>query len=290
MNLISVNKELCTKCGICVSRCSDCYTSFDDKIVVDANDDNCNRCGHCVALCPVGAIVHRNMDMENFIQVDKKSKISIHDFTQLIRGRRSHRFFKDKEIRKADLEKLVNICRYSPTGNNSQHVELIIIQDKDKIRKLFNHTIDFFEHNLNALAKESEKCKSIGVEIPLTTKTVLSMRQDLGKLVKSRNNSGTDDIFYEAPVVIIFHAPADYGTPKDDCVIASAIMAMFARTLSLESCYIGYFELAANRYLPIAEELGLNAGNKVFSTLILGYPIYKYFKFVDRRPITAKWI
>ncbi len=290
MNLIFIDKELCNKCGICVSRCSDCYTSFDDEIAVEANDDNCNLCGHCVALCPVGAIVHKNMDMKNFIKIDRKSKIGINDFSQLIRDRRSHRFFKEKEIPKEDLEKLIDICRYSPTGNNSQDVEIMIIQNKDKIRKLFNHTIDFFENNLDDLIEESEKSKSIGMDVPLTTKTALSMIGNLEKLVRSRNSSGTDDIFYEAPAVIIFHAPSDDGTPKDDCVIASTIMTLFARTISLESCYIGHFELAANRYLPIIEELDLTAGNKVFSTLIIGYPMFKFFKSVDRRPINVKWL
>jgi len=62
-----------------------------------------------------------------------------------------------------------------------------------------------------------------------------------------------------------------------------------ARTLGIDTCYIGLFEFAANTYGPIIKELDLPPGNKVLSVLILGYPKLKFYKTVDRKPMTVRW-
>ncbi len=290
MNLIFIDKDLCTKCGICVKRCSNFSAKNGDDITSDASNENCNRCGHCVALCPFEAIVHHDISMENCVKSDGSLMIGSHELSQIIINRRSHRFFKDKKIQNSDLEKLVDICRYSPTGNNTQHVELLVIQDKKKIQRLADHTIDFFANHMDTVFDETEKSKFNGLDVSLTSKTILSMQKNLEDIVLAKDCSGEDNIFYQAPVVIVFHAPADNGTPKDDCVIASTIMAMYARTLSLESCYIGHFELVANRYQSIIKELDLPLGNKVFSTLILGYPAFKFARSIARQPLKVGWV
>ncbi|MHC4065416.1 MAG: nitroreductase family protein, partial [Planctomycetota bacterium] len=101
---------------------------------------------------------------------------------------------------------------------------------------------------------------------------------------------GMDVIFYKAPCVMVFHsAPQKATTPKDDCVIAAQTVSMLARTMKLETCYIGLFMIAANAYQPVIEELQLPPGDKVYSVLILGYPKLRYLRAVDRKPIEVTW-
>jgi nitroreductase len=97
-------------------------------------------------------------------------------------------------------------------------------------------------------------------------------------------------IFHRAPAVMLFHSPSETSTPKDDCVIASTTVTLAARTLSLETCYIGLFEFVANRYPPIVEELGLPPGHKVYSILVLGYPVLEFLRAVDRKPMKVRWM
>ena len=189
----------------------------------------------------------------------------------------------------AHLEALADICRYAPTGSNRQTVEITIIQDRDKIQRLADHTVDFFENSIEELEKEAKECEAGGREVPQITKSALTMLDTL-KLVVIARKLGMEVIFHRAPAVMLFHSPTETSTPKDDCVIASTTVTLAAKTLSLETCYIGLFEFVANRYQPIVEELGLPPGHKVYSILVLGYPKLKFLRAVDRKPMKVRWL
>jgi nitroreductase len=228
------------------------------------------------------------MDMDNFIDLNRSTHFDAEEFFHFIRGRRSHRAFKEKDIPKEDLEKLVDLCRYAPTGSNKQTVEIIVIQDRERIKRLSDYTVDFFENHVEELVKEAQEYEAEGREVPQTTISTLTMLDTL-KLVARARKYGFEVIFHNAPAVMIFHSPTQTSTPKDDCLIASTTLTLAARTLSLETCYIGLFEFAANRYGPIVGELGLPPGHKAFSILILGYPKLKFFRTVDRKPMRVQW-
>jgi nitroreductase len=228
------------------------------------------------------------MDMDNFISIDGGTKFDIEDFTHFVRGRRSHRRFKDRSIPKKDLETLIDLCRYAPTGSNRQTLEIMVVQDREKINRLSNYTVDFFEKKIDWLAQEAEAYRAAGKEVPQIFTSALTMRDTLNLVVMARQ-AGFEVIFHQAPAVMIFHSPVETSTPKDDCVIASTTITLAARTMGLETCYIGLFEFAANTYEPVIEELGLPEGNKVFSVLILGYPALKFHRAVDRKPLKVQW-
>ena len=60
MALIEINKETCTKCGLCAVPCRMIYFkegSYPRQ--VPGTDEFCMRCGHCVGLCPTGALIDR---------------------------------------------------------------------------------------------------------------------------------------------------------------------------------------------------------------------------------------
>jgi nitroreductase/NAD-dependent dihydropyrimidine dehydrogenase PreA subunit len=285
---ILIDEELCDNCGICVNRCMMCFQREGDKVVARADESCCNLCGHCVSLCPVGAVTHRLMDAGNFIDVGEGVNFDTDDFISFIRQRRSHRYFKKKEIPRDDLEKLVDACRYCPTGSNVQTVEIIVVQDPARIKKLSDLTIDFFDELGGSAAKKIEEIRAQGGEVPADLKNLESTLQYRERLLLARK-IGFDAIFYRAPAVVIFHSPINTSTPKDNCVIASTTMGLLARTMKLETTYIGLFEAAAKGYEPLQKELDLPPGHGVFSVLIVGYPKLKFLKTVDRKPIKIRW-
>jgi nitroreductase/NAD-dependent dihydropyrimidine dehydrogenase PreA subunit len=289
MSWTSIDPDLCTQCGICVTRCIMNYTQVDGVVRSNAGAATCNLCGHCVALCPTGAITHHKMNMENFIDIPKGFNYDPETFRLFVRSRRSHRLFQDREVPREHLEKLVDVCRYAPTGSNRQTVEVTIIQDRGKIQRLSDHIVDFFENRIEDLEKEARECQAAGREVPQITRSALTMLDTL-KLVVMARKFGMEVIFHRAPVVMLFHSPSETSTPKDDCVIASTTVTLAARTLSLETCYIGLFEFGANRYPPIVEELALPPGHKVYSILVLGYPVLEFLRTVDRKPMKVRWM
>ncbi len=288
MSWVSIDKNKCSECGICALRCPFCFSKQDGVIAARADENECSLCGHCVALCPEGAIVHHKMDMSNFIEIGDDAMLGTDAFVRFIRARRSHRHFKDKAIPREILEKLIDICRYAPTGGNAQAVRAIIVQNPEMRKKLSDLAVDFFIEMGGGAEKALEELRSKGTEATADSETLQVLARYKSRLEMARA-AGYDPVFYKAPAVVIFHSHSKGRTPKDDCVIASTTMSLMARTMGLEATYIGLFEMAAKMYQPAAEELKLPPGHEVYSVLILGYPKLTFLRTVDRKPLMVKW-
>jgi nitroreductase len=237
--------------------------------------------------CPTGAIAHAKMNMENFLERDKQINFNTSDFIQFIRRRRSHRKFADKPVPREALEQLVDVCRYAPTGSNVHDVEILIIQDREKIQKLSDLTMESFQKAQEMLEQQAKALKAAGKELPENMKYSLQVLQRRSERMAAREPA-QDAVFHQAPVVLLFHSPEATSAPKDNGVISSTTAALTAMTMGLESCYIGIFEAAAG-YRPIVEELNLPPGHKIFSVLIMGYPKMTYYRTVDRKPMKVRW-
>ncbi|MBN1381474.1 MAG: nitroreductase family protein [Deltaproteobacteria bacterium] len=288
MSWVEIDRTLCNQCDICVTRCPRCFSHTDDGIRVDAHIETCNLCGHCVSLCPQDAITHQKMDMRGFKSAKKKITFEADQFIEFIKQRRSHRHFTNKKIPRADLETLIDTCRYAPTGSNVQTVEILVVQDPERIKTLSDLTVDYFQVMMEKAEKSVERLMAEGKEIPGELQLVYS-RAEYRKRLMTARDAGLDPIFHRAPVVVIFHSPALTSTPKDNCVIAAHTMALTARTMGLETCYIGLFEGAAMTSKLIRGNLNLPTGHNVYSVLIMGYPRLKFRKTVDRLPIKTRW-
>ncbi|NLT93974.1 MAG: 4Fe-4S binding protein [Clostridia bacterium] len=54
MYVVTVDADLCTACGACVSACPGSVLELEDVCVV--TDNECMGCESCIAICPVEAI------------------------------------------------------------------------------------------------------------------------------------------------------------------------------------------------------------------------------------------
>lgn len=289
-NWISIDEQKCDSCAICVRVCvMGRFRKRDGEVTGRADKNSCMLCGHCVAICPTGAITHGKLDMDNFIPAEETADFDTDTFRQFIRQRRSHRNFKDKRVPREDLEKLIDTCRYAATGGNMQGVEIMVVEDADVRKRLSDLTVDFFAERGEQARKELETLEAEGEQVDKSVLLGLRMRAQYGEGLALAHKAGRDPIFHNAPAVVIFHSPAGPGTPKDDCVIASTIMGLTARTMGLETTYIGMLETSSRTSEPVIKELDLPRGHEVFSVLIVGYPKYRYVRTVDRRRIKTRW-
>jgi nitroreductase/NAD-dependent dihydropyrimidine dehydrogenase PreA subunit len=285
MSWVSIDEMKCDDCGLCILRCPGVYSRMDGEIVAQADMNNCIICGHCISLCKSGAISHSELDMGNFPLADEAANFDTGKFIQFIRNRRSHRHFKNKPVPRADLETLIDACRYAPTGGNAQAVEIIVMENREKMKRLSDHCVDFFINAGDKARQMIEQLAAEGKEAP----EILTRTRLYGEKFTLAREEGKDPIFHDAPVVMIFHAPQERGSSKDDCVIASTTLSLLARTMGLESTYIGLLVWAARENREIHAELALPSGNEILSVLIMGYPRLKYRRATDRKPIRTRW-
>ena len=286
---VAIDSDLCTGCGSCVTICPRaCFTLNDEVAEAQADETNCSRCGHCVCICPPGAITHNQMAAEEFIELDDNDDIDTEQLVRFIRKRRSHRNFQDDDVPWEVLAKLLDVCRYVPTGTNCQTVEIHVITDRQKIHRLSELALDFYRQNLLQAEKKAAELKASGKEIPPELVWVLG-RAHMVHRHEAFWEAGRDPILRGAPAVLIFHSTPDASTPKDDCVIAAHTVALTAMTMGLETCYIGLLEKAVRGSAAVMEALHLPVGNKVYIVLVVGYPKFQFARTVARKPFRTTW-
>lgn len=281
-------EEKCNQCMLCVKDCVAGVFREINGLPVVAEPSMCNRCGHCVAVCPKNAIEHDALD---FAQVRRlKKQLPDPDiFKEIIRGRRSVRHYKDKPVSLKDLEKIIDLARYSPTASNSQHVEYIIITDKKLIEKL-SSTIFSFSSRLY----DKTRSPMAGVFIKAFKKTAPGM--SLGKYMdgmdyyQSQAAKGRDFILHNAPALILVLAPAKASFACDNCNIAAANITNYAHCLGLGTCYVGFLIMALRYSRKLRAIAGIPKGKKAFASLVIGHPAYKYTSTTSRKKPNVRWI
>jgi nitroreductase/Pyruvate/2-oxoacid:ferredoxin oxidoreductase delta subunit len=261
MTLITVDKETCTKCGLCAVPCRMIYFkegSYPRQ--VPGTDEFCMRCGHCVGLCPTGALVHK--EMPDTPPIEKAQEVSFKQVAQLIKSRRSVREFQDKAVPKEEIERIIDVARYAPTGHNMQEVRWLVINDVAYVRKLSAIGADWLRFIMKNNAQMAEIFKGIIEQL----------------------DAGIDEFLHEAPAVVAAYAGKNNSMHATDCAIALGYFDLAAKSAGLGCCWAGFFYMAAGSYPPMMEAIGLPEGFTPYGALMVGYPEYKYHRIPARKP------
>ena len=135
--MFSVNKEKCIGCSQCVKDCPVSAISLVNN-KAEINNERCFKCGHCIAICPVEAVSTDDYNMEDVIPYDNDSfTVEADNLLNFIKFRRSVRRFKDKEVEKEKIEKIIEAGRFTQTATNSQDVSYVVVSEKlDELRDL----------------------------------------------------------------------------------------------------------------------------------------------------------
>ncbi|MBA7546358.1 NAD(P)H-quinone oxidoreductase subunit I, chloroplastic [subsurface metagenome] len=267
MNLFVVDEKKCDSCGICVEACFARIVEFKDKAQVptpvDGADEICVNCGHCVAVCPHDALTLRTMSPEKCVPAQKELSFEREQAANLLRSRRSIRNFSDKAVDREVLADLIDVARFAPSGCNSQPVDWLVFSDREEIRQLAEITMDWI--------------RSFPKELPqfLVDRSVHNW------------NRGIDAICWEAPHIIITHAPKGKG--KTGCTIALTYLELTALYFGLGSCWAGLVNLAANEWVPMRQFLALPKGHTSCGAMMIGYPKYRYHRIPLRNDARVNW-
>jgi len=165
--------------------------------------------------------------------------------------RRSTRKYLDKEVSQELLEKIIETGRYAPSGGNSQSNHFLVIQNK----QIIDHLVKMVEKAFSQMEITENMYRSLQNSINLSKK-------------------GGYVFCYNAPVLIIVANKKDYGNNQADCATALENMMLEANELNLGSCYINQLKWLNEdqKILSYLQSLGMNEDERVYGSLIVGYP------------------
>jgi len=273
MNLFTIDEKKCKRDGICVDECPLKIIAMRDasstpEPTPDAGE-RCIRCGHCVAVCPHGAFTHSMLKHEDFPAIDRALSLSPAQVEQFLRSRRSIRTYQDKRVEQEELQKLIELSRYAPTGGNSQLVSWLVVNSRDEVKKIAAMVVDHMQELVKA-------------------KAPIAVNYRLDRVVEDWK-LGLDRVTRGAPALVMAHAPKAYGLGAVDCTSALAYFDLAAPTLGLGACWAGFVMVGLLQWQPLREALKVPADNAVHGVLMAGYPKYRYQRLVPRNAPKIEW-
>jgi len=288
--MISIDKNLCNNCGICVAICPRRILRLGEESAEVTDQALCMVCGHCKAVCPKNAPGF-TMGDEDFEPLSPKEEIlSPSDFLHFIRRRRSIRQYKEEPIEKEKLAMTIQAGRYSPSGGNRQACEFTVISGRKILDEVCTLAIQQLLSEAQVIREIFDRHERFKEPIPeeyIARKVLPSVWERIGRAWEG----GQDQLLFHAPSLIVIHLNEGSATTGViDAGIASMNMIYMAETLGLGACYIAFLVWAVQGSKALQTFLKIPAGNRLHIAFTAGYPRVKYLRLVARRPAKITWL
>jgi nitroreductase len=185
----------------------------------------------------------------------------VNETLKVIRNRRSIRTFKVEQLKREDVESIVEAGLYAPSASNTQNLHYTVIQNQALVEDISKWIVEEVEKSGNDYLKELVK-RSGGV------------------------------IFRKAPTVIIMSSDGKDRFGVVNAAAATENMLIAAESLGIGSCWIGMIAiLAASKNIEeYAKRLKLPAGYVLQFGMTLGYNASGNPDAPERRPDLVSFI
>lgn len=229
-----VDEEKCTSCGICVAECPvliiNGKTQFPE--IKEDKEGNCLKCQHCLAVCPEQAISIWGKEPKNSIAVSSPIP-KPEELENLMQTRRSIRRFKNEEIDKDLIHRLVEMAAYAPTAKNENSVQFTVVDNRSDMKKLRDLVYN-------------------GIKQAVVEDRMPTSRAYLDDFRNVWETKQIDVIFRNAPHLLIASAPKTATAGEVDSTIAMTYFDLLANSNRIGTLWDGF---ALNAFEDVAPEL-----------------------------------
>lgn len=249
----TTSSDKCIGCGTCILVCPKRLLIFEDgrPKMFEGREHLCNDCGQCVAYCPTGAAIHNGIlaaDLEKTSMPSSASKTIV----QTLKQRRSYRNFSSQPVKQPDIEKILEVVGYAPSGGNNRFLRLIITKP-ETTKKFLELIAQWFDGD----------CRTDPVYGKCYANKIDSILE--------RYSAGQDPILRNAPSVVFSVGPKTAVWGGVESGINLTYFNLAAETMNIGCCFAGYATAAAKRSREVRELLGIKEDEECFSAMCFGY-------------------
>ena len=261
--LLIIDKDLCTACKQCMQVCiRDNITVEDFAVEIDGN---CFECGHCMAICKQKAIfLKSHIGNEDRITDynPREIPISYDDLLQFLKQRRSQRWFKNKKIDKETFDKLFEGAYYSPSAQNEQDVEFVVLD------------------------KNLEEFMELVYDIIKVEENEFFRIKEFGDYLKDKTTKKFHPLLWEGKQLIL-----TFSTDKTSAVVANTRLELLAYTLGLGGFYSLFIlkadEINHKKLMEFFPEI--DPRKHMYSSFIIGYPKKRFKRTIPHKDIKVNY-
>lgn len=280
---VSIDYARCIGCQQCVSVCKGAPLYWENgQVAVDQSRGfGCFGCGHCVAICPQDCIsvTGRCFSPTDVVQPSPAQPAEYAELFRLMQKRRSVRNFTDQEVSREVIEQILAAAVSAPVGVPPSEVSVSVLAGREKV-KAFTADVIAQVRRTKWLFSTPMRCLMRLFMGKDAYQSFASFVPVLFTTLDQKDQQGEDWLFYQAPLVMIFHA-SSFGEPVD-ADIAATYAVLAAESLELGSCMIGSVAPLLKNSRQLREKYGIPAANKVGLAVIFGYPAVSYLRALRR--------
>lgn len=246
-------------------------------------NDTCIHCGHCIAICPENAVTDKR---GKTIPLEQPT-ITSHDFKNLSSNLRSCRSYLKKEVDTKTIRALIENIKYYPSASNARPVKITVVNTPEKVQRLNDLTT---ESLIKMLSTVTGPILNPILKIVAPKLNIEGLARYKEKFIENQKTNSSQ-VCHHAPVVLLFHAPASkMGMAKEDAYIWATYTSLYAKTMGLGTCFIGFITMAMGRNKRMRQEFKIPETHQVHAALTLGYPKMKYHNETMRLEPRVNWI
>lgn len=232
-----------------------------------------------MASCNSGALSHSSFPEGTVVPSVPVNMPSAEQTLELLRERRSVRSFKEQGVEREKLDAIIRMTSYAPTAHNNRSVELIVVQDRNRIKNISKFTGESLERVAGYMDRAIPRYmmkRKFGVQY----NWLLEMRPAF-EMVAKASREGHDKVFHDAPVLIAFVSdPKEVNNViNSQLAIENALIATHA--VGLGGYYCGFASSMAMQDERIRKELGLD-GKVVDGIIAIGHPKIRLKRSIER--------
>jgi nitroreductase len=166
----------------------------------------------------------------------------MNEIMKVIKNRRSVRVFSGEQIKREELDMILEAGKYAPSAAGKQAWHFTVIQDQQILDEISSEAKRIYR------SMDNEFLQSLGSNEQFQT-------------------------FFHAPTVVVISGEVNSIAPNSDCAVAAQNIMLAAEALQIGSCWISAAAVITQtgEGKEIIKKLGLPEGYAPFNSIALGY-------------------